>query len=102
MDKEKFKIASSAAEAAAKRPDPSKLISMLTTQLYLRDVLLLILTANNEYDGKIVTKMIEGIKLDSGEWDHIFSEAAKIKMPEPHTKALSAIHAALSRNSAAI
>lgn len=94
-----LKTADNAAASAAKRPDPSKLISMLTAQLYLRDVMLLILTANNEYDGNIVSKMINGIHLEGGEWDHIFSEAAKLKLPEPHTKALNAIHAALSRNS---
>ena len=64
----------------------------LTKQIFLRDVLLLINTANNAYDRGIVQKMMLGAKLDDGEWTHIFDEASKLELPPTHSEALQKIY----------
>lgn len=85
-------------EALTKRPQTSAqgMIQALLEQLRLREVLLLVNTANNPYDRSIVEKIIRGQKLGAGEWDHIFSEASRTEMPEAHSHTLQAIHASLN------
>lgn len=71
----------------------------LTEQIFLRDVLLLVNTASNPYDRAIVEKLMNGTKLDEGEWNHIFDEAGKLTgLPESHTKAMQSLYTRLSRN----
>lgn len=65
----------------------------LTEQIFLRDILLLINTASNQYDRAIVEKLMSGTKLEEGDWTHIFSEAAKLKdLPDSHAQVLQAIY----------
>ena len=74
------------------------LCASLTEQIFLRDVLLLVNTANNPYDRAIIEKLMKGTKLEEGDWTHIFGEAGKLKdLPESHTKALQRIFQRLSR-----
>ena len=73
------------------------LSAALTEQILFRDVLLLVNTANNPYDRAIVQKLIEGEKLDEGEWQHIFDEISRIPLPDQHTQAMQQIHARLHR-----
>ena len=64
----------------------------LTTQIFLRDVLLLINTTSNAYDRGIVQKLMAGTKLDDGEWTHIFDEAGKLELPPTHAEAMQKIY----------
>lgn len=73
----------------------------LTEQIFLRDVLLLINTANNPYDRSIVEKLMTGTKLDDGDWTHIFGEAGKLSLPDSHASAMQIIFERLSRNRSA-
>ncbi len=73
------------------------MVQALLVQIRLREVMLLINTANNPYDRAIAEKMIRGQKLDTGEWDHIFSEASRTEMPETHAHTLQAIYASLNK-----
>lgn len=70
----------------------------LTEQIYLRDVLLLVNTANNPYDRAIVEKLMSGTKLEDGEWQHIFDEISKIPLPDAHTEAMQTIFLRLKRS----
>lgn len=72
----------------------------LTEQIFLRDVLLLINTANNPYDRSIVEKLMTGTKLDEGDWTHVFDEAGKLRdLPEGHSKAMQVIYKRLRKQS---
>ena len=83
------------------KPSTRTIMDALLEQIYLRDVLLIINTANNEYDRTIVRKLITGEKLAAGDWDHIFGEASKVQLPDTHAAALQTIYLRFNASSSA-